>query len=668
MAYDYLFIGDSIAAIMNIATMGLLGTALNRGVGGSTIISVYDRLSDDLIAAEPSHVFLQCGSNEIRTASSGISIDDELHYYDLIYLAVKNAGADLQISELTPTTYCSSFLIGWWNWRYLRWAKSKGDVKFARTFYHLVDVVTEKTMDATFTTDGVHPNTVDGRVVYNTAQANGVIAAYAEYVTSNSLILCIGNGNKTVTISGGVGVQYRLSDKWFLTTDAVIGFTDYAIPFTADKMFLHVKVTSESAIVTYTEPDSSIVKLYVGDDTDKICTGNVDSTTLCKDTYIESVRPLRSFGWQDSCNITTVDTIVALIRYELKSLFDSSLYRVKVATLYFKIYSENTIEKNIYVRRLNKLWGVTPVYEGLNSATAVEGQPTFERALRYGDERDVLWGSPSGFSVVNDTGPIISSTYIPTLPAHSLIELDVTSGVTLDIVDDNQNFGYAIYQDISDLTGFISRSYTNGLRPYLYLELQEISPYWGLTYPKTGAVTSKTIEILAKTDQEGTAYYVVLLDGSTAPSSAEVRAGTGASGAIPISSGFVLLIADSETSVIASGLMPGTAYNIYVVAESATSDLQASPELIIVSTVAISVISVNSPELFIGMPSKSNFTVGSTQHLDTNRRNPYGDKVDNSAGENKVDGTEGGKPVRTTRGGGGSSLGMYSKPSWLHHS
>jgi hypothetical protein len=73
----------------------------------------------------------------------------------------------------------------------------------------------------------------------------------------------------------------------------------------------------------------------------------------------------------------------------------------------------------------------------------------------------------------------------------------------------------------------------------------------------------------------------------------------------------------------------------------------------------------DSPFNFIGMPPPEIYTPGELQHTDTKLGNPLGDVVDNTAGENPVDGTENGGTVKTVRGGGGCNLGMYSKPSWL---
>jgi hypothetical protein len=73
-----------------------------------------------------------------------------------------------------------------------------------------------------------------------------------------------------------------------------------------------------------------------------------------------------------------------------------------------------------------------------------------------------------------------------------------------------------------------------------------------------------------------------------------------------------------------------------------------------------------NPDLFYRMPPKVNFTGGSTVSADTQYANPMGDVVDNSAGENTVDGTEGGNPVNSSRGGGGGTIGISSRPSWLY--
>jgi hypothetical protein len=116
----------------------------------------------------------------------------------------------------------------------------------------------------------------------------------------------------------------------------------------------------------------------------------------------------------------------------------------------------------------------------------------------------------------------------------------------------------------------------------------------------------------------------------------------------------------SFTIVEGNGTPPGSGtFTVY------NSDGEHDYTPIISGTPRTVVVDV-SPTNFIGMPTSSNFSTGNNQHLNTGYANPKGDQVDNSAGANSADGTEGGNPIRPIRGGGGSNLRMYSKPSWLH--
>jgi RHS repeat-associated protein len=96
-------------------------------------------------------------------------------------------------------------------------------------------------------------------------------------------------------------------------------------------------------------------------------------------------------------------------------------------------------------------------------------------------------------------------------------------------------------------------------------------PTWDANYPKTADVTTTGFKLLAKTNESGKAYYVVLADGAAAPSVANVKSGTGA-----IKHGQITLQANTEAGIIITGLTAGTAYDIYVVAEDAVPNLQAA--------------------------------------------------------------------------------------------
>ena len=114
-------------------------------------------------------------------------------------------------------------------------------------------------------------------------------------------------------------------------------------------------------------------------------------------------------------------------------------------------------------------------------------------------------------------------------------------------------------------------------------------PAWTLTYPKAQAITAVGFDVAVNLDEIGTAYFVVLADAATAPSSAQVKAGTDASdGALASTSkGTISVDAPStEYTGSASSLSASTAYDVYVVAEDdeGSPNLQASPTKIDVTT------------------------------------------------------------------------------------
>ena len=88
-------------------------------------------------------------------------------------------------------------------------------------------------------------------------------------------------------------------------------------------------------------------------------------------------------------------------------------------------------------------------------------------------------------------------------------------------------------------------------------------------------------------DEEGTVYYVVVPNGSAAPSSAQVKSGQDGSGLAASVSGD-LATASTIGSEAFGGLASATAYDLYVVAEdlASPSNLQASPTRVDFTTAA----------------------------------------------------------------------------------
>ena len=104
------------------------------------------------------------------------------------------------------------------------------------------------------------------------------------------------------------------------------------------------------------------------------------------------------------------------------------------------------------------------------------------------------------------------------------------------------------------------------------------APSWISTYPKMDVVGGTSAGFKVKIDQNGTAYFVVLANGASAPTSQQVKDGQDASSTLVATgfSGSVALVANIEKSFFSFNLSLNTDYDVYLVAEK-PSALQAAP-------------------------------------------------------------------------------------------
>jgi hypothetical protein len=114
--------------------------------------------------------------------------------------------------------------------------------------------------------------------------------------------------------------------------------------------------------------------------------------------------------------------------------------------------------------------------------------------------------------------------------------------------------------------------------------------------PSTSSVAQTKFTLNADINEEGIIYYVVVADGALAPSSSEVKAGTGNGGTGELASGNATVDSGDyiyEFSV--SGLTGGTNYDVYLVAEDneAIPNLQAIPEKLDVTTTELITLTIN---------------------------------------------------------------------------
>jgi autotransporter-associated beta strand protein len=102
------------------------------------------------------------------------------------------------------------------------------------------------------------------------------------------------------------------------------------------------------------------------------------------------------------------------------------------------------------------------------------------------------------------------------------------------------------------------------------------APNWTATYPQQSR-TPAGLTGIGNLDEAGTAYFVALPSGASAPTSAQVKAGTDASDVAAPSGGMALPSAGISGTKTIAGLTIGATYDVWFVAEDLLGNLQAAP-------------------------------------------------------------------------------------------
>ncbi|MGC9472003.1 MAG: T9SS type A sorting domain-containing protein [Bacteroidales bacterium] len=131
------------------------------------------------------------------------------------------------------------------------------------------------------------------------------------------------------------------------------------------------------------------------------------------------------------------------------------------------------------------------------------------------------------------------------------------------------------------------------------LGTDEDPPEWTTDFPVMQNVLDTQGDLHVSLNEPGTVYYVVVADGATAPTAEEVKAGADYGGVEVLEAGSID-VAEAETEYVETikGATPETSYDIYVVAEdkASTTNLQATPVLLEVTTTAQRVLTILAPE------------------------------------------------------------------------
>lgn len=138
------------------------------------------------------------------------------------------------------------------------------------------------------------------------------------------------------------------------------------------------------------------------------------------------------------------------------------------------------------------------------------------------------------------------------------------------------------------------------------LDLVDVTaPAWATGYPFINTSTGSTANFKVKTDEDATAYFVVLQDGAIAPSSLQVSQGKDSEGnTVPTGLyGSTVLSANVEGDLTSTNLTHSLFYDAYFTAQDDSTNLQATPVKVDFTTQDLS-----APGWFPGSP----FLYGST--------------------------------------------------------
>jgi hypothetical protein len=180
--------------------------------------------------------------------------------------------------------------------------------------------------------------------------------------------------------------------------------------------------------------------------------------------------------------------------------------------------------------------------------------------------------------------------------------------------------------------------------------------------PSESSVTQTSFTLLTDINESGVIYYVVVANDASAPTSTEVKSGTGSGGAGQINSGNAAVITGAfSNNFSVTSLLPETAYDVYVVAEddNGTPNLQVSPVKIDVTTLAFQDPTIT----FANMNSTygdANFNLGATSDsggtitYSIEGANTTGTSLSGTNNETVTLGNEGSIIIRATQAANGS--------------
>ncbi|MEQ9466760.1 MAG: LamG-like jellyroll fold domain-containing protein [Ekhidna sp.] len=148
-------------------------------------------------------------------------------------------------------------------------------------------------------------------------------------------------------------------------------------------------------------------------------------------------------------------------------------------------------------------------------------------------------------------------------------------------------------------------------------DVDVFAPLFDVGFPSVSDITENSFDITSSANESGNVYGVVLLDGAPAPTSAEVKAGTGQGGS-PVQA-FFNFGTNATANDVSGTLFGGTAYDVYVVAEDAALNVQPTPTLLDVTTLGTlqNSLSFDGVDDFVDIPDAASLDITGALTLET---------------------------------------------------
>ncbi|MCX6879537.1 MAG: autotransporter-associated beta strand repeat-containing protein [Verrucomicrobia bacterium] len=228
----------------------------------------------------------------------------------------------------------------------------------------------------------------------------------------------------------------------------------------------------------------------------------------------------------------------------------------------------------------------------LTRKTAEANDPTLNIALANGLPSPGITTLPVATSANTTAGAVPSASDLFAVSGA----LDIT-GATLNLTANGPLEVPFVIATYGSRTGTFAA--VNGLPPgsvidYAYGGNQlaitnPAPPVWASGWPKISDVTTTGFTARSEIDEAGTAWFVVLAAGTAAPGTAQVKAGLDGNDAAALKSGTTALTANAEAASPVADLSPGTAYDVWFVAQDAfaTPNVQGSPVKVAVTTLGL---------------------------------------------------------------------------------